>query len=104
LLAKGRRRGALNVVGTVADFGRRGHRSGFESAWAPGEDPWPHMDLLVGNAQEIMGLAGAADPEAAAESLLRRGVAAVVATNGPERVYYRSMGGVFGRSRGYVPA
>lgn len=102
MLRKGRRRGALNVVGTV--FDSAAERSAPGRPWPMGEgDAFPHIDLLVSDREEIRGLSGVADVEAAVDALIARGLASVVVTQGAEPVYYRSIGGIFGECRGYVP-
>lgn len=103
LLAKSRRRGAITVVGMV--FDSAAERAAPGKPWPMGEgEAFPYIDLLVGDAEEIRGLAGPepADMEACVEALLARGLASVVVTRGAEPVYYRSIGGIFGDCRGYV--
>jgi sugar/nucleoside kinase (ribokinase family) len=103
MLQKSRRRGAITVVGTVFDSAAEKAAPG--EPWPMGEgEAFPFIDLLVGDAEEIRGLAGSApaDVEACVESLLARGLTAVVVTRGAEPVYYRSIGGIFGECRGYV--
>lgn len=101
LLAKSRRRGAFTVVGAVHDAAA--DREG--RPWSlGGEEAWPQVDLMVGNEMEISKYAGKAGMEAAVDALLDRGLSAAVVTRGSDPVYYRSIGGLFGESRGYVPA
>lgn len=109
LLQKGRRRGAINVVGAVFDFASEKAAPG--RPWSMGEgEAYPHIDLLVADEEEIFGLAGDAPVsgaapvavEAAADRLLARGLTSVVVTRGVNPVYFRSLGGVFGECRGYV--
>jgi sugar/nucleoside kinase (ribokinase family) len=111
LLAKGRRRGAINVVGGGGD--PEAERAGLP--WTlGGSDAWSLVDLLVVNEEEALRYAAgvgfqsdAADPgrglEAAVDALMEAGLTSVVATRGPEPAYYRSIGGIFGECRGYVP-
>lgn len=108
LLQKGRRRGALNIVGAVYDYASEKAAPG--RPWTMGEgEAFPYIDLLVADAEEISGLAGArpsaggADLEAAVETLIRRGLTSIIVTRNAEPVYYRSIGGVFGECRGYAP-
>ncbi len=111
LLAKSRRRGAFTVVGTVFDFaaereGRPWSLGGMGGGPRNDEAAWPLIDLLVGNETEILRLAGMAPGgrvEAAVDVLLDRGLTAAVATRGAAPTYYRSIGGLFGESRGEVP-
>ncbi|MDB5048054.1 MAG: PfkB domain protein [Fibrobacteres bacterium] len=106
LLQKGRRRGALNVVGTVFDF--EAEKTAPGKPWPMGEgDAFPFIDLLVADAAEIRGLAGLgslAGVESAVDALIARGLTSVVVTHGADPVYYRSIGGIFGDCRGYAPA
>src|SRR5690606_10303357 len=108
LLQKGRRRGALNIVGAVFDYASEKAAPG--GPWYMGEgEAYPYMDLLVADAEEISGLAGkppsagSAGVEAAVDILIRRGLTTAVVTRNAEPVYYRSIGGVFGECRGYAP-
>jgi sugar/nucleoside kinase (ribokinase family) len=104
LLQKSRRRGALTVVGTVFDSAAENAAPG--EPWPMGEgEAFPHIDLLVADAEEIRGLAGSrpGSLEACVDSLIARGLASVVVTRGADPVYYRSIGGVFGECRGHVP-
>lgn len=111
LLEKGRRRGALNVVGTVFDFAAEKARPG--SPWnlggeegAPSSQAYPHIDLLVGDREEFCRLAGLGDDasaDVAVDTLLGQGLSAAVVTQGPGPIYYRSLGGAFGECRGFVP-
>lgn len=108
LLQKSRRRGAITVVGTVFDFATEKTTPG--APWPMGEgEAYPSIDLLVADAGEIRGLAGADSAgaertvEDAVDALLKRGLTSVVVTRGAEPVYYRSIGGIFGECRGYAP-
>ncbi|HKP96837.1 MAG TPA: carbohydrate kinase family protein [Fibrobacteria bacterium] len=102
MLRKGRRRGALNVVGTVFDFAAEKASPG--KPWPMGEgDAFPFVDLLVADAEEIRGLSGMPGLEAGVDALIARGLTSVVATRGADPVYYRSIGGVFGECRGHAP-
>lgn len=103
MLQKSRRRGAITVVGLVYDSAAE--RAAPGKPWPMGEgEAFPFIDLLVGDAEEIRGLAGSApgDMEACVDALLGRGLASVVVTQGAEPVYYRSIGGIFGECRGYA--
>jgi sugar/nucleoside kinase (ribokinase family) len=105
LLQKSRRRGALTVFGAVQD--RAAERSAPGRPWPMGEgEAWPYVDLLVCDADEVRGLAGlpGAVIEDCVQALLDRGLTAAVVTQGPEPVYYRSLGGPFGECRGWAPA
>jgi sugar/nucleoside kinase (ribokinase family) len=109
LLRKSRRRGAITVVGTVFDFAAEKSAPG--APWPMGEgEAFPYIDLLVADAAEIRGLAGAVSDgaerriEDAVDALLKRGLTSVVVTRGADPVYYRSIGGIFGECRGYAPA
>jgi sugar/nucleoside kinase (ribokinase family) len=100
LLAKSRRRGAVTVVATVHDAAA--DRDG--RPWTlGGDEAWPLVDLLVGNEAEILRYGGRPTVEASVDALLERGLLAAVATRGAAPVYYRSVGGIFGESRGHVP-
>ncbi|MDQ3003410.1 MAG: carbohydrate kinase family protein [Fibrobacterota bacterium] len=108
LLQKSRRRGAITVVGTVFDFAAEKNAPG--EPWPMGEgESFPSIDLLVVDAGEIRGLAGAGSAgaersiEDAVNVLLKRGLTSVVVTCGAEPVYYRSIGGIFGECWGYAP-
>lgn len=111
LLQKGRRRGALNVVGAVFDF--EAERNAPGRPWPMGNgEAYPYIDLLVADADEIRGLAGLqggtgvtgiASIEAAVAALMDKGLVSVVVTQGADPVYYRSLGGIFGECRGYAP-
>lgn len=99
LLAKSRRRGAMTVVGTV--FDSAAEREG--RPWTLGGDSaWENLDLLVADELEILRLGGKIGVAASVDALLDRGLPAAVVTRGPEPVYYRSVGGLFGESRGEV--
>lgn len=101
LLAKSRRRGAFTVVGAVHDAAAE--REG--RPWSlGGDEAWPLIDLLVGDEAEILNYAGKSGVEEAVDALIDRGLASAVVTRGSEPVYFRSIGGLFGESRGYVPA
>jgi sugar/nucleoside kinase (ribokinase family) len=113
LLAKGRRRGAFNVVGGGWD--PAAEREG--RPWTlGGPEAWTVVDLLVANEEEIQryaaGVGFRAAPgtdakrglESAVDALIEAGLASAVATCGPEPAYYRSIGGIFGECRGYVHA
>ncbi len=105
LLQKGRRRGALNVVGAVFDFAAESAAPG--SPWPMGEgEAYPFIDLLVADAEEIHGLSGlprSAGVPAAVDALMARGLVSAAVTQGADPVYYRSIGGIFGECRGYAP-
>jgi sugar/nucleoside kinase (ribokinase family) len=100
LLAKSRRRGALTVAGPVFDAyaEKRGR------PWSFGEDAWEYLDLLVADEDEIRRLSGERGVAEGVDALLERGLNAAVVTRGPGAIYYRSVGGVFGNSRGEAPA
>ncbi len=103
LLAKGRRRGALNIVGAMHDAYAEVLHPG--RLWGFGEgDAYPSMDLLVADSAELHGLTGDTDIPSGVQKLLDQGLAAAVITQGPDPVYYRSLGGIFGVSEGWVPA
>ncbi len=103
LLAKGRHRGALNVVATV--FDSVSEKSAPGRPWSLGAgEAYPDIDLLVANAEEIRRLAGLSGVEECVSALFARGLTAAVVTRGPGEVYYRSRGGIFGRTEGYAPA
>lgn len=107
LLARSRRRGAFTVVGGVFDFeAEREGRPWSLGSLEGGGEAWSLVDLLVGDETEILRYAGrgAADPEAAVEALIHRGLTAAIVTRGTGPVYYRSIGGLFGECRGHVPA
>lgn len=102
LLQKGRRRGAINVVGTVFDFAAEKAEPG--KPWPMGEgEAHPFIDLLVADAEELRGLSGEADVARGVAALLARGLTSAVVTQGAGPVYYRSIGGIFGECRGYAP-
>jgi sugar/nucleoside kinase (ribokinase family) len=105
MLRKGRRRGALNVVGTVFDFEAAKMAPGGPWPMSDAEgEAYPYIDLLVADEAEIRGLSGMADAEKAVDALLERGLTSAVITRGAEPVYYRSIGGIFGECKGYVQA
>ncbi len=102
MLAKGHHRGAVNIVGKVFDYAAEKLTTG--QRWTlSGTELCPHIDLLVTNGKEVRNLTGLADVEEAVDYLVRQGLLAAIVTQGAEPVYYRSEGGPFGRSRGYVP-
>jgi sugar/nucleoside kinase (ribokinase family) len=122
LLAKGRHRGAINVVapGSLSYNGKSSTEKSFTEKKSPtglqglieGE-AYPHIDLLVSDADGIRALAGRLDAEDAGRSagveesvsaLFRCGLTAAVVALEDGSVYYRSMGGVFGRTEGRAPA
>lgn len=108
LLAKSRRRGAFTVVGTVFDFaaereGRPWTLGGTGEDPRGGEAAWPNVDLLVGDEAEVLRLGGKESVAAAVDALIGKGLPAAVVTRGADPIYYRSIGGVFGESRGEIP-
>ncbi len=103
LLAKGRRRGALNIVATIYDF--QAEKSSPGKAWTLGiPESYSSIDLLVANSEEIRKLAGLSGIEESAEALFQQGLTACIVTLGAQGVYHRSLGGIFGQTQGYVPA
>jgi sugar/nucleoside kinase (ribokinase family) len=100
LLSKARRRGAATVAGGAWDFDA-------EKAGRPwdlgGDAAWPNLDLLVADEAEALAYGRKATVEASVDALLDRGLAAAVVTRGTGPVYFRSVGGLFGESRGEVP-
>lgn len=103
LLAKGRHRGALNIVATVYDS--IAEKSAPGRPWTLGKgDAYPFIDLLVTDAEEIRRLAGLERIEDCVSALFEGGLSAAVVTQGPDAVYYRSLGGIFGRTEGHAPA
>ncbi|MDB5102439.1 MAG: PfkB domain protein [Fibrobacteres bacterium] len=109
MLQKSRRRGALTLVSLVHDSAAEKAAPG--APWPMGEgEAFPFIDLLVADEGEIRGLAGLAGEgsparslEACVESLIARGLTSIVATRGPDPVYYRSIGGIFGEAGGHAP-
>jgi sugar/nucleoside kinase (ribokinase family) len=100
LLAKSHRRGALTVAGPVFDaYAEREGRP-----WNFGEGAWEHLDLLVADEYEAERLSGARGAAAAVDALMSRGLTTAVVTRGAGPVYYRSIGGLFGKCEGEAPA
>lgn len=100
LLAKARRRGAMAVAGGAFDVDAE--REGRPCSFG-GDASWPLLDLLVADEREILAYGNRPTVEASVDALLDRGLPAVVVTRGTGPVYYRSVGGLFGESRGEVP-
>jgi sugar/nucleoside kinase (ribokinase family) len=102
LLAKGHHRGAINIVATVFDYASEKHSPGV--CWKLGVgEAYPEIDLLVANATEVRKLAGHQNIEECVAILIGQGLTAAIITQGPDPVYYRSQGGIFGQTQGYVP-
>jgi sugar/nucleoside kinase (ribokinase family) len=103
LLAKGRHRGALNIVAT--GFYAAAEKLNPGQPWSFGiGEAYSLMDLLVANASEICHLAGLSGIEESVEALFQQGLTAAIVINGTAPVYYRSLGGIFGQACGFVPA
>ncbi len=95
LLERGRRPGAVNLVGTVYDF--RSEQRGPDRPWPLG-DPvrsFPLIDLLVCDREEALRISGCADTTSAMTHFLDHGMGSVIVTHGAQALHLASNGGLF---------
>ncbi len=74
LLEKGRRRGCLNVVGTVYDFNHEQADPGGRWPLARANEDLRFIDLLITNREEVLRISGANDIDQACRFLTTHGV------------------------------
>ena len=103
LLGKAKQRGCTTVVTTVYDFLNEVRNPG--KPWPLGEsaDSYGLIDLLIADHEEALRLSGRNSLDEAFETLVAKGVGALVVTNGNRPVSIYSGGELFGAFRGEIP-
>ncbi len=101
LLAKGHRRGALNVVVLGSDPVEKRIAAGAPLNFKV-DGTYSHIDLLLADEQGVCQLAGQPNISESIHSLLQAGLPAVIVAQASGSMEYRSQGGAFGQSNGIV--
>jgi sugar/nucleoside kinase (ribokinase family) len=95
LLRKGKDRGCITMVTTVYDFPREKKDPHARWLLGPDDESLPFIDLLVMNQEEALRISGTTDVSVTLDFFSRRGVSAVVVTQGIDPVRCVSDGRLF---------